>query len=49
MRWLGNLPVALFDLGVSSIRLLTSSERVYVGLSGFGIEITATEPLAPQG
>jgi len=29
----------LKDLGVSSIRLLASKERLYVGLSGFGIEI----------
>ena len=35
----------LRDLGVSSIKLLSSSERVYVGLAGFGIEITGTEPL----
>ena len=35
----------LRDLGVSSIKLLSSSERVYVGLSGFGIEIAGTEPL----
>ncbi|RFB80134.1 3,4-dihydroxy-2-butanone-4-phosphate synthase [Methylovirgula sp. 4M-Z18] len=35
----------LRDLGVSSIRLLASSERTYVGLSGFGIEIAATEGL----
>ncbi len=35
----------LRDLGVSSIRLLASSERTYVGLSGFGIEILATEGL----
>jgi 3,4-dihydroxy 2-butanone 4-phosphate synthase/GTP cyclohydrolase II len=35
----------LKDLGVSSIRLLTSSRRLtYVGLSGFGIEIVGTEP-----
>ncbi|MDH3741970.1 MAG: 3,4-dihydroxy-2-butanone-4-phosphate synthase [Hyphomicrobiales bacterium] len=32
----------LRDLGVSSIRLLASSERHYVGLSGFEIEITDT-------
>jgi 3,4-dihydroxy 2-butanone 4-phosphate synthase/GTP cyclohydrolase II len=38
----------LRDLGVSSIRLLSSSERIYVGLSGFGIEITGTEPLDPS-
>jgi 3,4-dihydroxy 2-butanone 4-phosphate synthase / GTP cyclohydrolase II len=35
----------LRDLGVSSIRLLASSDRTYVGLSGFGIEIVATEGL----
>jgi 3,4-dihydroxy 2-butanone 4-phosphate synthase / GTP cyclohydrolase II len=36
----------LKDLGVSSIRLLTSSPHMtYVGLSGFGIEIVATEPV----
>lgn len=33
----------LKDLGISSIRLLTSRERHYVGLEGFGIRITATE------
>jgi len=32
----------LRDLGVKSIRLLASSERHYVGLSGFGIEIAET-------
>jgi len=37
----------LKDLGVTSIRLLTSSRRLtYVGLSGFGIEIVGTEPFA---
>jgi 3,4-dihydroxy 2-butanone 4-phosphate synthase / GTP cyclohydrolase II len=35
----------LKDLGISSIRLLTSAEHHYVGLGGFGIEITASEPL----
>ena len=35
----------LRDLGISSIRLLATRERTYVGLAGFGIEITATEPL----
>jgi 3,4-dihydroxy 2-butanone 4-phosphate synthase/GTP cyclohydrolase II len=35
----------LRDLGISSIRLFTSSHLTYVGLSGFGIEITGTEPL----
>lgn len=33
----------LKDLGVSSIRLLSSRERHYVGLEGFDIEIEATE------
>lgn len=32
----------LKDLGISSIRLLASRERHYVGLSGFGIEIAET-------
>jgi 3,4-dihydroxy 2-butanone 4-phosphate synthase/GTP cyclohydrolase II len=35
----------LRDLGVNSIRLRTDNPRTYVGLSGFGIEITAVEPL----
>jgi 3,4-dihydroxy 2-butanone 4-phosphate synthase/GTP cyclohydrolase II len=36
----------LKDLGVSSIRLITSSRpTTYVGLSGFGIEIVGTEPI----
>jgi 3,4-dihydroxy 2-butanone 4-phosphate synthase/GTP cyclohydrolase II len=35
----------LKDLGISSIRLLTSSQRTYVGLGGFGIEISATETI----
>ena len=34
-----------FDLGVRSIRLLSTSQHTYVGLGGFGIEITATEGL----
>lgn len=33
----------LKDLGISSIRLLASSNLTYVGLGGFGIEIVATE------
>jgi 3,4-dihydroxy 2-butanone 4-phosphate synthase/GTP cyclohydrolase II len=33
----------LRDLGVSSIRLLASRERHYVGLDGFGLQISATE------
>jgi len=35
----------LKDLGVRSIRLLSSSKHNYVGLAGFGIEITETEGL----
>ncbi len=35
----------LRDLDISSIRLLSSRQRTYVGLAGFGIEITATESL----
>ena len=35
----------LKDLGISSIRLLSSAHFTYVGLGGFGIEIEATEPL----
>jgi 3,4-dihydroxy 2-butanone 4-phosphate synthase / GTP cyclohydrolase II len=35
----------LKDLGISSIRLLTSSKRTYVGLGGFDIEIVSTEPI----
>jgi 3,4-dihydroxy 2-butanone 4-phosphate synthase/GTP cyclohydrolase II len=34
----------LRDLGISSIRLLTSVDHHYVGLAGFGIEIVANEP-----
>jgi 3,4-dihydroxy 2-butanone 4-phosphate synthase / GTP cyclohydrolase II len=33
----------LRDLGISSIRLLSTRPRTYVGLSGFGIEIKDTE------
>ncbi|MBO6718990.1 MAG: 3,4-dihydroxy-2-butanone-4-phosphate synthase [Rhizobiaceae bacterium] len=33
----------LRDLGISSIRLIASRERHYVGLEGFGIEIAATD------
>jgi len=35
----------LKDLGVHSIRLLSSSQHTYVGLSGFGIEISGTDAL----
>jgi 3,4-dihydroxy 2-butanone 4-phosphate synthase / GTP cyclohydrolase II len=33
----------LRDLGISSIRLLTSKKLTYMGLAGFGIEINSTE------
>jgi 3,4-dihydroxy 2-butanone 4-phosphate synthase/GTP cyclohydrolase II len=33
----------LKDLGISSIRLLTAAKFTYVGLAGFGIEISETE------
>jgi 3,4-dihydroxy 2-butanone 4-phosphate synthase / GTP cyclohydrolase II len=36
----------LRDLGISSIRLRTGAPMTYVGLSGFGIEISSTEGLA---
>jgi 3,4-dihydroxy 2-butanone 4-phosphate synthase/GTP cyclohydrolase II len=35
----------LKDLGISSIRLITSRKLTYVGLAGFGIEILSTERL----
>jgi len=35
----------LKDLGITSIKLLTSRQRTYVGLGGFGIEIESTEPV----
>lgn len=35
----------LKDLGISSIKLLTSAEHRYVGLAGFGIEIVSTETI----
>jgi 3,4-dihydroxy 2-butanone 4-phosphate synthase/GTP cyclohydrolase II len=35
----------LRDLGVSSIRLRTSTPRTFVGLSGFGIDISSVESL----
>jgi 3,4-dihydroxy 2-butanone 4-phosphate synthase/GTP cyclohydrolase II len=37
----------LKDLGISSIKLLTSGEHRYVGLAGFGIEIAETELIRP--
>jgi len=33
----------LKDIGVNSIRLISSRPTTYVGLSGFGIEIVGTE------
>jgi 3,4-dihydroxy 2-butanone 4-phosphate synthase/GTP cyclohydrolase II len=35
----------LRDLNISSIRLYATRSRTYVGLAGFGIKITETEPL----
>ena len=35
----------LKDLGISSIRLLSSAKLTYIGLAGFGIEIRSTETL----
>lgn len=35
----------LRDLGIRSIKLLASTDRTYVGLSGFGIEINSRESL----
>ncbi len=35
----------LRDLQISSIQLLATRSRTYVGLAGFGIEIVGTEPL----
>jgi len=35
----------LKDLGISSIRLLSTAKLTYVGLAGFGIEIMSTEVL----
>jgi 3,4-dihydroxy 2-butanone 4-phosphate synthase/GTP cyclohydrolase II len=35
----------LKDLGVASIKLISSKERRYVGLEGFGIQIEGTESL----
>ena len=40
---LRGVPFLLKDLGVSSIRLMASRERHYVGLEGFGIRISETE------
>jgi len=37
----------LRDLGISSIRLLTSKKFTYVGLAGFGIEINSTDSMEP--
>jgi 3,4-dihydroxy 2-butanone 4-phosphate synthase/GTP cyclohydrolase II len=39
----------LKDLGITSIRLLTSRKLTYVGLAGFGIEIVSTVPLNGAG
>ena len=39
----------LKDLGITSIRLLTSTKLTYIGLAGFGIEITSTELIDGSG
>jgi len=39
----------LRDLGVHSIRLLAAHDRRYIGLDGFGITITGTEPVEGHG
>ena len=39
----------LKDLGITSIRLLTSAKLTYVGLGGFGIEISSTELIDDRG
>jgi 3,4-dihydroxy 2-butanone 4-phosphate synthase / GTP cyclohydrolase II len=39
----------LKDLGITSIRLLTSAKLTYVGLGGFGIEIASTELIDDRG
>ena len=46
-RWreVGTGAQILRDLGIRRIRLLTASQRQYVGLGGFGIEIVGSEPL----
>jgi 3,4-dihydroxy 2-butanone 4-phosphate synthase/GTP cyclohydrolase II len=48
-RWVevGTGAQILRDLGVLSIRLLAAHHRHYIGLSGFGIDIEATELLGP--
>ncbi|MEL6747531.1 MAG: 3,4-dihydroxy-2-butanone-4-phosphate synthase, partial [Pseudomonadota bacterium] len=35
----------LRDLGVQSIRVLSTSERSYIGLNGFGIAVLGTEQI----
>ena len=37
------VPQIIKDLGITSIRLLTSRKLTYVGLAGFGIEIVSSE------
>ncbi|HTK14166.1 MAG TPA: 3,4-dihydroxy-2-butanone-4-phosphate synthase [Xanthobacteraceae bacterium] len=39
----------LKDLGIKSVRLLVSTNRAYVGVSGFGIEIESTTNIAQRG
>jgi 3,4-dihydroxy 2-butanone 4-phosphate synthase / GTP cyclohydrolase II len=39
----------LKDLGITSIKLLTSAKLTYIGLGGFGIEISSTELIDDRG
>jgi 3,4-dihydroxy 2-butanone 4-phosphate synthase/GTP cyclohydrolase II len=45
MREVGLGAQILRDLGVSSVGNLASTPGSFVGLSGFGIEISRTQPL----
>ena len=38
----------LVDLGLKTIRLLTSNPRKIAGLHGFGLSVSACVPFAPQ-
>ena len=43
--WAGQV---LADLGLHKIKLLTNNPRKIAGLSGFGLEVTGSEPLGKQ-
>jgi 3,4-dihydroxy 2-butanone 4-phosphate synthase/GTP cyclohydrolase II len=38
----------LRDLGVRKMRLLTNNRKHLVGLRGYGLEVTALEPITPE-